>query len=276
MEKLTQRNINCLMECIYELYSNIDEVSFPDTILSCVSKVIPAEIIAYNEINFHQREKSVYRIIPSGAIPEKDLIAFNKYMHQHPLIHLMLPRDMISCQKQHHSSFVGKATKVSDVITDKEFHKLPLYNEFYKKCDVRYQMVLTDSNSSSLITGITLNRTRRDFSEKERLILNLLAPHLIQAWKNAKKVTGMRKKLAFMEGVTFICRPTSSSGLTVRETEVLRWVAQGKTNAEIAQILNIAHGTVRKHIERIYQKLGVDNRTSATLLVLGKYEKTIT
>ena len=51
--------------------------------------------------------------------------------------------------------------------------------------------------------------------------------------------------------------------LTSRESEVLRWLAEGKTNAEIARILATQPRTVDKHCERIYQKLGVENRTAA-------------
>ena len=57
-------------------------------------------------------------------------------------------------------------------------------------------------------------------------------------------------------------------GVTRREAEVLDWVAQGKTNAEIATILGIRPRTVAKHIERAYQKLGIETRTAATRFLL--------
>lgn len=57
-----------------------------------------------------------------------------------------------------------------------------------------------------------------------------------------------------------------SLGLSKRETETLGWVAQGKTNPEIGTILGISHRTVQKHLERIYIKLGVENRHAATRL----------
>ena len=56
-------------------------------------------------------------------------------------------------------------------------------------------------------------------------------------------------------------------GLTPREAEVLIWVARGKTTAEIAMILDSKTGTVSKHLEHIYLKLGVENRTSAAAYV---------
>lgn len=54
--------------------------------------------------------------------------------------------------------------------------------------------------------------------------------------------------------------------LTKRESEVLYWLSYGKTNWEIAQILAMSTRTVHKHLEQIYKKLQVDNRTSAVSL----------
>jgi DNA-binding CsgD family transcriptional regulator len=58
----------------------------------------------------------------------------------------------------------------------------------------------------------------------------------------------------------------ASLGLTKRETEVLSWIAQGKTNEEIGGILGCHLRTVKKHLERIYIKLGVENRTAAAMV----------
>lgn len=52
--------------------------------------------------------------------------------------------------------------------------------------------------------------------------------------------------------------------LTERETEVLAWVAQGKTNGEIGLILGASGRTVQKHLEHVFRKLGVESRTAAT------------
>ncbi len=57
-------------------------------------------------------------------------------------------------------------------------------------------------------------------------------------------------------------------GLTPREAEVLLWVSHGKTNPEIGLILDISPITVRTHVERIFHKLGVSNRTAAAVRAL--------
>lgn len=55
-------------------------------------------------------------------------------------------------------------------------------------------------------------------------------------------------------------------GLTSRESEVLAWLSKGKTNRDIAQILGLSPRTVDKHLEQIYAKLGVENRTAAAAI----------
>ncbi len=57
--------------------------------------------------------------------------------------------------------------------------------------------------------------------------------------------------------------------LSPREKEVLSWVAQGKSNGVVAEILDIAESTVITHLERSYRKLGVDNRVTAALRALS-------
>jgi DNA-binding NarL/FixJ family response regulator len=59
--------------------------------------------------------------------------------------------------------------------------------------------------------------------------------------------------------------PLKSLGLTDREAEVLLWVAQGKSNGEIAIILGMAEKTVKKHMSNIFDKLGLDGRNAATV-----------
>jgi DNA-binding NarL/FixJ family response regulator len=62
---------------------------------------------------------------------------------------------------------------------------------------------------------------------------------------------------------------SSELGLTTREGEVLSWLSKGKTNRDIAQILGLSPRTVDKHLEQIYAKLGVENRTAAAAIAAG-------
>lgn len=60
-------------------------------------------------------------------------------------------------------------------------------------------------------------------------------------------------------------QPLESLGISPREAEVLLWVAQGKSNADIAAILDLRLATVKRHVLHIFEKIGVENRSSAVL-----------
>jgi DNA-binding response OmpR family regulator/DNA-binding CsgD family transcriptional regulator len=61
-------------------------------------------------------------------------------------------------------------------------------------------------------------------------------------------------------------RRLSGAALTPRETEVLSWLAKGKTNRDIGDILGMSPRTVNKHLEHIFEKLGVETRTAAAAI----------
>jgi DNA-binding response OmpR family regulator/DNA-binding CsgD family transcriptional regulator len=58
----------------------------------------------------------------------------------------------------------------------------------------------------------------------------------------------------------------AQAALTPRETEVLSWLAKGKTNRDIGDILGMSHRTVNKHLEHVFEKLGVETRAAAAAL----------
>jgi DNA-binding NarL/FixJ family response regulator len=63
-------------------------------------------------------------------------------------------------------------------------------------------------------------------------------------------------------------KPLLALGLTPRATETLLWLAQGKTNSDIATILGITESTVKKHVQEMFDKLGVETRGAAALRAL--------
>jgi len=58
-------------------------------------------------------------------------------------------------------------------------------------------------------------------------------------------------------------RLAARHGLTDREAEVLLWISRGKANREISEILGISPRTVNKHLEQVFEKMGIENRASA-------------
>jgi DNA-binding CsgD family transcriptional regulator len=78
----------------------------------------------------------------------------------------------------------------------------------------------------------------------------------------------MRPALARADRLMRAESTSSPAGLTRRELEVLRHLAQGKTNREIAELLVISEHTVINHLSHIFAKIGVDNRTGAAAFAL--------
>jgi DNA-binding CsgD family transcriptional regulator len=95
----------------------------------------------------------------------------------------------------------------------------------------------------------------RDFGPRERLLLEVARPHLAavyRAWKLRRRLADANAR----SGEAFAV-------LTPREQEVMLCVTDGLSNAAIAQVLVVEPNTVRKHLEHVYEKLGVHSRTAA-------------
>ena len=84
-----------------------------------------------------------------------------------------------------------------------------------------------------------------DFDARDRLLLSLLRPHLNEAYQHLAR------------------RRHTVPDLTTRQWQLLRLLARGHTNTEIARELVVSDSTVRKHLENIFARLGVTNRTAA-------------
>jgi len=95
-----------------------------------------------------------------------------------------------------------------------------------------------------------------DFGPRERVILQLVRPHLAALYRAAM----LRRRLSVADQ-SFDTE--AASNLTPREREVMACVAKGLSNAQIATVLVVEECTVRKHLEHVYDKLGVRSRTGA-------------
>ena len=151
--------------------------------MAALRAVVPALHSSYNEVNPHKR-----RILCLFDTPLDDFDAslqfFLTHMHEHPLI------------THYHQTRDGQAQKISDFLSQRQLANLGLYTECYRRVDTRYQISITLPTPSPLTVAFVLNRDRRDFSERDRLILNFLRPHLMQAYHNADMFSQLQKENA--------------------------------------------------------------------------------
>lgn len=85
-----------------------------------------------------------------------------------------------------------------------------------------------------------------------------------EAWQRASEAASAAQGARPVDAA--LSARLEEAALTPREREVLTWVARGKTNRDIADILGMSHRTVNKHLEHIFEKLGVETRAAAAAL----------
>ncbi|HTQ95765.1 MAG TPA: LuxR C-terminal-related transcriptional regulator [Candidatus Acidoferrum sp.] len=178
--------------------------------------------------------------LPAGVVPE-----WERSVWTHPYTRYFIGGKAVT------------ALKFSDFFTSRELRGSQYWELICRVLRYDRNMTLPVQTGRG-IAAISYGRKGRDFTERDRNMLNLLRPHFNQAYQNARLYTERQLRNA---------KPLAHYGLLPREAEVARWVGCGKTNPEIATILQISPRTVEKHMERILTKLGVENRTAAALLV---------
>ncbi len=160
-------------------------------------------------------------------------------------------------------------------------HFYVLNNLATSEFDCKFRLIFPDFPqilSSLLVYGVSDPRAGNDslymffnkhnkFQIKDATI-DLLMPHIDHALR----------KIEYSEPTKTLSRtvaPINISALTERELEVVEWIRVGKTNQEIASILNITENTVKSHLKRIYQKLNVSKRAQAVALLTHHYSAII-
>jgi DNA-binding CsgD family transcriptional regulator len=211
-----------------------------------VQELVPCQEIGYNEVDAETNE--IFMILDP---PESELDGlrdgFARTAHQHPVIN------------HHRESGDGSARAISDFMTEEEFHATDLYREVYGRMGAEDQLAFILPSPPSMVVGIAMNRSTRGFSESERELVELVRPHLSQAFRDAQ----LRERVDPLSEARL-----GALGLTAREAEVMRLLVDGRSASEIAGELTISVHTARNHIAHVYEKIGVGNRAAAVAAVL--------
>lgn len=135
-------------------------------------------------------------------------------------------------------------TFLSDFCSRREWHASPLYVDGFGADGIEHELMCCLASAGTRQGRVLLMRTDGpDFDERDRMVMALLRPHLAEVLGRTATRT--------------------APALTPRQAELLRLVAAGRSTAQIAQALYLSPGTVRKHLENIFERLGVTSRTAA-------------
>lgn len=216
-----------------------DDRPFPGATLVALGELVPFSGISYAEIDWGMRtvENEVGDYVEDADDAMWSLLA------EHPFVHRLRELGEFS------------AVRITDLMSRRELRSSRLYADCYRHHGVESQLQIGISGSRTYTRDFVLNRASGDFSDREVALLELIRPHLtrlLEAWQ-------LRRMLGPAD--------PSIAGLTDRECEVLELAAAGLSNADIAERLWIARGTVKKHLDNIYGKLGTTSRTAAAARV---------
>jgi DNA-binding CsgD family transcriptional regulator len=149
------------------------------------------------------------------------------------------------CSRPQRTGDYETVWKVSDYLSARQLERSPV-GEWFRLIGVRSEIAVPFPAIGVEDRRLLLFRgTGRDFTERERLLLRMLRPHFIEVHRDLGR------------------RRAGIPDLTSRQLQLLRLVAEGHSNTQIARRLFVAEGTVRKHLENIYDRLGVSSRTAA-------------
>jgi DNA-binding CsgD family transcriptional regulator len=262
MRELRSSDLRKLLDAALMLHEDLDPATLPTRVVAAVSSVVSSDFTCYADIDpvagtvDHRPEPNDPRLLPGSP----EWAAYLRHQPEHPVIAYF-----------HRTPDAAPIPlRISDFLSDRQFRSLGLYSEFFRVVGTDYQLSVPIGRSDARMVGVSLSRGCSDYSERERDCLALLRAHIVQAFRNARRFERLLKlsngDAADGDNRTADHGPDrirSNAPLTKREAEILYWAAAGKTNDEIAQIVGATTGTVKKHLQHVYDKLGVPNRAAA-------------
>lgn len=364
MTRLRQREIAAFSRVLEKLYSDTANETLSQRILTALESLIPCDFASFSLLDIRQVHWHSHAM-SAGVSDWPGLTVYRQFFWKDPAVrHVARTRS-------------SKVVKISDFVSLRQYRSLEVYTEIFSRvgCDRRMGFGVVNK---PVDLAVSMNRKRRDFSEEDCTLLNLLRPHLLLANSQAQAQQQVRLARArerarlgdvFGAGLvelnsagqplwltpraetllsdffpvhghqatsdrlpdelqTALWRVLTPTGilavegaalqpwcpiwqfagpdertlkarlvpgevagcwyllleetnaqsaarqlmralrLTLREGEVLYWLREGKTNWEMSAILGNSEKTVSKHLENIFRKLNVENRTAAVRVAM--------
>jgi DNA-binding CsgD family transcriptional regulator len=219
-----------------------------DGLLAALRDAVPCDYVSLNQVG-PDPDRNWSIVEPS--MPEHALEVFYRLAHQNPLA------------ARHLRTRDGRPYRISDVVSRAQFQDTDLYRELYAPIGVEYQISFALPSAGEEILAIALSRREADFTDEERELLAVARPHLIQIYRNALQHSDVLSRPSLGSVSAPDQWTLQGLGLTPAQANVLRLIAGGQSTSNIASELGISERTVQKHLERVYNRLGVGDRSAA-------------
>jgi DNA-binding CsgD family transcriptional regulator len=178
MEQLRVQDLNAALTFVRDVAAQPDLDAFARRVVDRVTDLVPGHRVSYNEAHVRRGTlrmviRPVDGIAPLGA----------RHYGEHPMMqHFVRTGD-------------GRARKFSDFMARDALHATAMYQEHYRAAGVEYQMTICLGPPTPYVVAFAVGRDRRDFSERDRLLLNTVRPHLTGAYARAGATARRRTHL---------------------------------------------------------------------------------
>lgn len=183
MAALSERDLRSVLDFVGEAYDAQDLAEFRSILLPGIHRLVASDYVSYNEA---EPSHPAGLTIASPELPAWAYSAWDRHGGENPLLqYFMRTRD-------------GRSRRFSDVASSAELRRTLLYAELYRPLGLEHQVAFMLPSTPELTIGIALSRGGRDYTERDRRLLELARPHLIQAYRAAQ----LRERLVgILEGL---------------------------------------------------------------------------
>lgn len=225
---------------------------YPVEVVARLQDLVPCDALTYQDVDLHAKRFRAVVGFPRDGEDDEDDEGLYWTVGPCPISDYRMRTGDLS------------AVRMSDVIGRRRYHELPIYQEYFHPAGLDHMIDLGLPTAPRRHRSFILFRGTGagDFSERDRAVLEVLRPQLCGLEAHAALRRRLSGALRLQGGESSTC-----TELTPREREIVELVAEGKTNAQIAAQLWVASSTVKKHLEHVYEKLGVGRRTAAATLM---------
>jgi DNA-binding CsgD family transcriptional regulator len=235
---ISERDLRLLLDVVSPEATADEGPELPEQVMRGLADLIPCAAVSFFVMDTRRALVLADQELALANLPEESdelsALFFQAYW------------DCMSCCYAERYDDHDRVTTWRDFYSDREYRNL-LMGEYFTSLGIWHELLVTLPPQGGFERRLMLTREIGDvpFSERDRLLLTLLRPHLVTL---RDRVEAVRRTVPV---------------LTPRQVELLRRVAQGKTNRQVARDLGLSEGTVRKHLENIYARLEVNSRTEA-------------
>jgi DNA-binding CsgD family transcriptional regulator len=231
---LSERDLLALLGIVSDHRGEDPGDGLPLSLLKHLMAEVPSDSVSFFGLDSHQQAIWFGQEIPVDDGSGDSAAFWAHYWHCPP------------CSYPDQTGDLRSVTQTSDFYSARQWRGTGMYSDYLRPAGFEHELMLCFPGAPGRTVRLMFFRgPGREFSERDRALLALLRPHLLEAYADAE------------------LRRHGVPALTARQWDLLRLVAAGYTNAQIARRLAVSEATVRKHLENIYARLQVSSRTAA-------------